>query len=90
MRKDAYSESAHTASNAQVVVDAALANSGLPVVTHDDLRGGELAARHLIELGHRRLTQLRGPSDIQSFSDRGEGFERYARSVRAAVVGVTD
>ena len=30
MRKDAYSESAHTASNAQVVVDAALANSGLP------------------------------------------------------------
>ena len=52
-----------------------LANSGLPVVTHDDLRGGELAARHLIELGHRRLTQLRGPSDIQSFSDRGEGFE---------------
>jgi|GraSoiStandDraft_11_1057310.scaffolds.fasta_scaffold107746_2 LacI family transcriptional regulator len=67
-----------------------LANSGLPVVTHDDLRGGELAARHLIELGHRRLTQLRGPSDIQSFSDRGEGFERYARSVRAAVVGVTE
>ena len=29
MRKDAYAESAHTASNAQVVVDAALVN-GLP------------------------------------------------------------
>ena len=30
MRKDAYAESAHTASNAQVVVDAAPAISGLP------------------------------------------------------------
>src|SRR6266540_2185349 len=32
-----------------------------PTVTHDDYLGGQLAARHLVDLGHRRLAQLRGP-----------------------------
>ena len=45
-----------------------------PTVTHDDVLGGQLAAKHLVNLGHRRLVQLRGPLDVSSFQGRAEGF----------------
>ena len=51
-------------------------------VTHDDLEGGRLAARHLIESGHRRVSQLRGPADISSFEARDAGFAAEVRSAR--------
>ena len=51
-------------------------------VTHDDLEGGRLAARHLIESGHRRVSQLRGPADISSFEARDAGFAREVRAAR--------
>jgi LacI family transcriptional regulator, galactose operon repressor len=57
--------------------------SGLPYVVMDDDRGGELAATHLIELGHRVLAQLRGPSDIDAFANRAEGFRRTIGAARA-------
>ncbi len=57
-----------------VLVARYLPDSGLPWVTHDDHRGGELAAEHLLDLGHVRLAQLRGPADVQTFLDRGAGF----------------
>jgi LacI family transcriptional regulator len=50
--------------------------SGLPYVIQDDRQGGELAAAHLIELGHAVLAQLRGPSDVNTFANRAEGFRR--------------
>jgi LacI family transcriptional regulator len=59
----------------------------LPTVANDDLRGGALAARHLIDLGHRRLAQLHGPTDIDSFLERGSGFRESAR--RAGLEPVT-
>lgn len=43
-------------------------------VTHDDFLGGQLAAQHLVALGHRRLAQLRGPMDVSSFQGRADGF----------------
>jgi len=55
-----------------------LPGSGIPAVTHDDLGGGRLAAEHLAELGHRRVAQLPGPRDVQSFKDRFEGFAQVA------------
>jgi LacI family transcriptional regulator len=55
-----------------------LPGSGVPAVTHDDLGGGRLAAGHLAELGHRRVVQLPGPLDVQSFTDRQEGFAEAA------------
>jgi LacI family transcriptional regulator len=51
-----------------------LAGSGLPAVVHDDVDGGSLAAAHLLELGHRRISTLPGPTDRQSFADRYKGF----------------
>jgi LacI family transcriptional regulator len=47
-------------------------------VSEDSLRGGALAAEHLIALGHRVLAQLQGPADVQTFKDRARGFAREA------------
>lgn len=49
-------------------------------VTHDDVVGGELAANHLADLGHKVLAELRGPTDISSFKGRSEGFRRVVKS----------
>ena len=48
--------------------------STLPQVLHDDRGGGVLAARHLAELGHTRVTELSGPHDVSNFMYRHEGF----------------
>lgn len=58
-----------------VLAVRSLPGSGLSTITHDDERGGRLAAQHLVERGHRRLAQLRGPRDISNFRERGRGFE---------------
>jgi LacI family transcriptional regulator, galactose operon repressor len=55
-----------------------LPGSGVPAVSHDDLGGGRLAAGHLADLGHRRVVQLPGPLDVQSFQDRQAGFAEAA------------
>jgi LacI family transcriptional regulator len=53
-----------------------LPDADLVAVTHDDERGGRLAAEHLLASGHRRVAQLRGPRDISNFHGRAEGFRR--------------
>lgn len=58
-----------------------IAGSSLPAVRHDDQLGGRAVARHLAELGHRRVAQLRGPGDIDSFALRAIGFSAQARSL---------
>jgi LacI family transcriptional regulator len=43
------------------------------VVTHDS-RGAAWAARHLAELGHRRIAFISGPEHFRSSHERGRGF----------------
>lgn len=43
------------------------------VVTHDS-RGAARAARHLAELGHRRIAFISGPDTFRSSHERGRGF----------------
>ena len=57
-----------------VVAVRGLPGSPLPHVLHDDRAGGAMAARHLIDLGHTRLAELRGPMDVGNFVARHEGF----------------
>lgn len=47
---------------------------GMPSVTSDNRLGGRLAARHLIELGHRRIGALLGRPDVANVAARFEGF----------------
>lgn len=64
--------------------------SGLPYVIQDDGHGGTLAADHLIELGHEILAQLRGPVNIDTFSNRAEGFRRAVGAAGRVDVTVSE
>jgi LacI family transcriptional regulator len=73
-----------------VVAVRGLPGSPLPHVLHDDRAGGALAARHLIELGHTRLAELRGPMDIGNFTARHEGFRDACRDAGVELVSGAD
>ncbi|MFD7923549.1 LacI family DNA-binding transcriptional regulator [Streptomyces sp. NPDC059740] len=45
-------------------------------VSLDDVAGGALALRHLLEAGHRRVGFVSGPSTLQQVRDRREGAAR--------------
>lgn len=47
-----------------------------PFVDLDNIEGGRLAARHLIERGRRRIAMICGPQDMPAAIDRREGFEK--------------
>jgi LacI family transcriptional regulator len=63
-----------------VVAARPLAGTHLPQAIHDDRAGGELAARHLGDLGHVRVAQLNGPEDVANFPRRADGFSSYCRA----------
>ncbi|MBK9696369.1 MAG: LacI family DNA-binding transcriptional regulator [Propionibacteriaceae bacterium] len=58
-----------------VIVDRAGISSDFCSVGVDDLVGGRLAGRHLIEQGHRRLAFVGGPSTLTQVRDRRGGIE---------------
>lgn len=45
-------------------------------VAVDDVRGGKLAAEHLLDLGHGRIAVVTGPNTIQQCVDRLDGVRR--------------
>jgi LacI family transcriptional regulator len=45
-------------------------------VSVDDVYGGELAGRHLLELGHRRIAYIHGPFTSEQYADRLSGLRR--------------
>lgn len=47
---------------------------GCPYVDTDNFTGGRIAARHLIELGHKRIGMIRAGSGSTSSQDRFSGF----------------
>ncbi|MCX6407446.1 MAG: LacI family DNA-binding transcriptional regulator [Propionibacteriales bacterium] len=67
------------------VVLALRADGSTPSAVGDDELGGYLAARHLVDLGHRRIALVAGPSYASSAVGRQAGFRRAL-----AEVGVTD
>lgn len=73
-----------------VLVDRSLIGSGLSTVAPDDIVGGRSAARHLLELGHRRIAQIEGSSDISSFERRSAGFAAEVADWGAELVEVGD
>ncbi|MEB3370389.1 LacI family DNA-binding transcriptional regulator [Saccharopolyspora mangrovi] len=50
-------------------------------VSVDDVVGGELAARHLVEAGHRRIAYVTGPLDLPQCRDRRIGASEAAELV---------
>jgi len=48
-------------------------------VATDNYHGGQLAARHLVELGHRCIGMLCGEAEIQNVAERIDGFQTELR-----------
>lgn len=59
-----------------VVVDRDLGDAPIDQVLVDNERGGHLAGKRLIELGHREIACIVGPSDFTPSAGRFAGFER--------------
>ncbi|HEY3685187.1 MAG TPA: LacI family DNA-binding transcriptional regulator [Streptosporangiaceae bacterium] len=57
-----------------VLVNRRADDNALPAVTVDDERGVRLTVAHLVELGHRRIAQLSGPSRLSTGMRRRQGF----------------
>jgi LacI family transcriptional regulator len=71
-----------------VLVDRAVPGSGFSSVAVDDVHGGELAVRHLLETGRRRIAYVGGPQGLRQVDDRAEGARRAAASVAGASLEV--
>lgn len=68
-----------------VLIDTAA--EGLPGVSIDDVAGGELATRHLIELGHRRIAFVGDPLEDPlsfNFTSSQNRFTGYQQALTAA------
>ena len=57
-----------------VSVDRELRGNNIRSVLLDNRRGGYLATRHLLELGHRKIGCVTGPLDLMSSHERLEGL----------------
>ncbi len=57
-----------------LVAISAPSHRGIPVVDVDNYAGAKMAARHLIELGHKRIAAILGDTDLTSFAPRHAGF----------------
>jgi LacI family transcriptional regulator len=60
----------------------------LSTVSIDNYKGGRMAAKYLIDLGHRRTVHLSGPRNHSNLRDRARGFvDQYEESrIKAPIV----
>jgi LacI family transcriptional regulator len=59
-----------------VIVNRRISCTDVDLVLTDNALGGRLATQHLIELGHRRIACITGPSDITPGSERVVGYRQ--------------
>lgn len=64
-----------------VLLDRRSKGGELCSVSVDHVRGGELAARHLFEIGHKRIAVINGPLHLTQCSERRRGVRRAVRSL---------
>jgi LacI family transcriptional regulator len=65
-----------------VLLDRDGSSHGLCSAAVDDIRGAELAADHLFELGHQAVALVNGPATIRQCIDRKEGAHRSVQRAR--------
>lgn len=71
-----------------VLVGQLASSPDQPSVSVDDVRGGFLAAEHLLETGRRRLAFVGGPLGIRQVADRFEGASAAVAAVPGAMLEV--
>lgn len=70
-----------------VVVDREIPDVSVDEVLIDNVRGGGAVTRHMIELGHRRIGCITGPSDLTPSAERVTG---YCRALQEADLPVDE
>jgi DNA-binding LacI/PurR family transcriptional regulator len=73
------------AAGVPLVGAASASTAGVPTVGIDQRLGGELATRHLLELGHRTVHHVAGPMDWLDATGRLEGWRRELERAAAPV-----
>ncbi|MFB7251308.1 LacI family DNA-binding transcriptional regulator [Microbacterium sp. NPDC056234] len=73
-----------------VLVDHEIPGSGFSSVSVDDVEGGYLAAKHLLEVGRRRLVFVGGPATIAQVAHRLTGARRAVAEVADAALEVVE
>lgn len=71
-----------------VLVDRVSEDRSISSVSVDDVVGGELAVRHLIETGRRRIAFVGGPVSIRQVADRLAGARRAVEAEPDATLEV--
>jgi LacI family transcriptional regulator len=61
---------------ATVIVDREIELERMDMVLADNLEGGYAATRHLLELGHRRIGCIAGPSQVTPSAERVIGYHK--------------
>ena len=59
-----------------VVVDRRIEDTEVNVILNDNELGGYLATWHLIQLGHKKIGCITGPSDVTPSFERVDGYKR--------------
>lgn len=83
---DEYFDELHSRQIPLIVLMRRLDRAHCHLVGADDRGSGELAAKHLVELGHRILGHLAGPPQISTGRDRAEGFIHTATQTKGVSV----
>ncbi len=81
-------ERLHAADIPCVLIDAV--HSCFPSIAVDDVAGGEIATRHLLELGHRRVALIGDPPPEFRFDWSRDRTLGYERALAAAGIEVRD
>ncbi len=73
-----------------VLVDRESEDRSISSVSVDDVVGGSLAVRHLLETGRRRIAFVGGPTSIRQVADRLEGARRAVAEASGVTLEVVD
>ncbi|PWT73148.1 MAG: LacI family transcriptional regulator [Chloroflexi bacterium] len=74
--KTNYAQALRRRATSIVLLDRVSRDANKCSVSVDDIYGGELAGRHLLDLGHRRIAYIHGPLTSAQYADRLYGVHR--------------
>jgi DNA-binding LacI/PurR family transcriptional regulator len=75
----------HVKSDFAVVAVAAGPNASIPVASVDQIAGAAAATKHLLNLGHKTVWHLAGPTDWREAEERIEGWKAVLKAAGAAI-----
>lgn len=59
-----------------VILDRKISFGDCPIIINDDIKGGYLATKYLIDLGHKKIACITGPKNISSSLERLKGYKK--------------